>query len=94
MPTRARSTARGEDQEIDRGIFQKVDAIGEQGNRTDYKGNGELNPEIGQVEKRYKADGAAQSVIGRQPIHTRPVRASGTAATVDCAGGRASPYSQ
>jgi len=49
-----------EDQGVDRGIFEEIDAVGEQRDRTDMEGDCELDAEIGEVEQRDDEDGAAE----------------------------------
>ena len=34
---------------VDRGVFKEIDAVGEQRNRADRQGDGELDPEIAEV---------------------------------------------
>jgi hypothetical protein len=60
MPTRRpvlRAPSKGgEDQEIDRRIFQKIDAVREQRHRADGKGNGELDAKVPEVEQSDEAN--------------------------------------
>jgi hypothetical protein len=62
MPARAvlRAPSKGgEDQEIDRRIFQNIDAVREQRHRADGNGNGELDAKVPEVEQSNEADNAA-----------------------------------
>jgi len=51
---------RSEDQEVDRGVFEKVDAVREEGHRSDEQRRRELDAEIRQVQDRDEADNVAQ----------------------------------
>ena len=69
-PPRRAPSQSGENQEIDRGIFQKVDAIGEQRYGANRQRDGKLNPEVRQVDqRRHEADDAVESIIGVSWIH-------------------------
>ena len=50
IPSLARSrggeTQSGEDQQIDRAVFEKIDAVGEERDRTDRERDGEFDPEV------------------------------------------------
>ena len=52
---------RREDQEIDGGVFEEIDTVGEQRHRADGEGDGELHPEITEVEQRHEPHGTAQA---------------------------------
>ena len=53
-------TERDEDQEVDGGVLEEIDAVGEERNGADAKRDGELDAEIGEVQKRYDENCAAQ----------------------------------
>jgi hypothetical protein len=59
----------GRDQQIDGRIFQKVDAVREQGNRTDSYGNDELNPKISEVQQSDAANNPVKAGIGNRRGH-------------------------
>jgi hypothetical protein len=62
MPRRARRAPRqrDEDEQIDRRVFEEVDAVGEQRNRADRERDREFHAEIGEIEQCNHEDGAAQ----------------------------------
>src|SRR5437660_1158855 len=45
---------RGQDQEIDRRVFQEIDAVGEQRDRADRQRHGEFHAEIAKVERSHQ----------------------------------------
>ena len=45
-------TQGGEDQEVDRGVLQEIDAVGEKRDRADGEGHGELDAEVAEVQER------------------------------------------
>ena len=47
-------------QHVDCRVFEEVDGVGEQRDRADGAGDGELDEKIREVECRYPDDGAAQ----------------------------------
>ena len=48
-------------QHVDCRVFEEVDGVGEQGNRSNGDGDAEFHAEIGEVERRYPRDGFSQS---------------------------------
>src|SRR5882724_6481360 len=57
----ARAPAQGcENQEIDRSIFEKVDAVGKQRDRPDAERDRKFDSEIGEVERGHQPDGPVQ----------------------------------
>jgi len=60
-PTGCTPAERYGDQEIHRGIFQKVDAIGKQRDRADGEGHRELDSKVGQVQNSNDDDNLAQT---------------------------------
>src|ERR1700756_3700051 len=58
-----RPADRRHDEEIDRRIFKKVDAIGEQRTGANGPPHGELNPEIGEIQDRDDPNDSAQRTI-------------------------------
>ena len=73
MPSRARFFAlqpsADKDQEVDRRVFEEIDAVGEERDGADPKRDGELHAEIGEVQKRDDENGAAQARIERIVRH-------------------------
>jgi hypothetical protein len=71
IPRRAAESRR--DQKIERGVFEEIDAVGEQRHRADGNGDGELDAEISEVEEGDQKDGLAQGHVcslaceGRSP---------------------------
>jgi hypothetical protein len=52
-----------QDQEIQRRVFEEINAIGKEGDRTDSQSNGELHSKIGQICQRHKTHRASQRCI-------------------------------
>jgi hypothetical protein len=76
MPTRARASALQDsaknNEKIDRGVFEEIDAVGEQRHGTDGEGDGELDPEISEVEQADQQDSLAEAALAQ--IHGRSHR--------------------
>jgi len=64
-----RPAKRHQNEEVDRRIFEKVDAVREQRNRADRAGNSELNPEIGEVQNDDEPNDPAQSMVSDYGCH-------------------------
>jgi hypothetical protein len=54
---------REEDQHVDRGVFEKVDAVGEQRHLAESKRDGELDAEVREIEDRHQSHGPAQAAV-------------------------------
>ncbi len=57
---------RDKDQEVDRCVFKKVDAVSEERNRSDSKSHGELYPKICQIENRHESNNAPQICLSHR----------------------------
>ncbi len=51
----------GGDQEIDRGIFEEIDAVGEKGDGTDMKRDSKLDAEVSEVKDSNRKDNFAEA---------------------------------
>ena len=71
LPSRARRAPGKPEQykQVDRGVFQEIDAVGEQRHRADRRRDGEFHAEIAEVERGNQPDGLSQASRHVEPAH-------------------------